>query len=110
MLPLEIRNDLNARLSEGDPAHLVIEWLNTHPSVLAVLNTHFDGQKLSHPSEAPAPAFPVSALALPVSRDFAPVRNQPAILSGPLFPSPTSSLAQMVNASLSRASHFSDLV
>ena len=46
-LPLSIREELNTRLLEGDPAHLLIEWLNTDPAVLDVLNTDFNGELVS---------------------------------------------------------------
>ena len=46
-LPLAIREELNTRLLEGDPAHLLIEWLNTDPAVLDVLNTDFGGELIS---------------------------------------------------------------
>ena len=46
-LPLSIREELNTRLLEGDPAHLLIEWLNTDPAVLGVLSTDFGGELIS---------------------------------------------------------------
>ena len=46
-LPLSIREELNTRLLEGDPVHLLIEWLNTDPAVLDVLNTDFGGELIS---------------------------------------------------------------
>ena len=46
-LPLAIREELNTRLLEGDPAHLLIEWLNTDPAVVDVLNTDFGGELIS---------------------------------------------------------------
>ena len=46
-LPLSIREELNTRLLEGDPAHLLIEWLNTDPAVIGVLNTDFGGEIIS---------------------------------------------------------------
>ena len=46
-LPLSIREELNTRLFEGNPAHLLIEWLNTDPEVLGVLSTDFGGELIS---------------------------------------------------------------
>ena len=46
-LPLDLRDELNHRLSDGEPAHSLIAWLNADPEVLAILREQFDGQLIS---------------------------------------------------------------
>ena len=46
-LPLEIRNQLNHRLLQAEPASSLLPWLNSLPEVQAALAEHFDGQPIS---------------------------------------------------------------
>jgi hypothetical protein len=46
-LPFELREELNVRLSNGEPGNLLVEWLNTNPAVIDVVNTHFSGRPIS---------------------------------------------------------------
>jgi len=43
----DIREQLNSRLREGEPAQTMLDWLNAIPSVQAVLNSQFDGHLIS---------------------------------------------------------------
>jgi hypothetical protein len=46
-LPREIREELNARLYDGESGNDLVAWLNGKPEVLAVLNEHFEGRPIS---------------------------------------------------------------
>src|SRR5580698_1299777 len=46
-LPAKIRDELNYRISDGDPGNELVEWLNSKPEVTAVLNKLFDGTPIS---------------------------------------------------------------
>src|SRR6267378_179901 len=43
----DIREQLNSRFREGEPAQTILDWLNAIPSVQAVLNSQFDGHPIS---------------------------------------------------------------
>ena len=42
-LPLEIREELNKRLLNGQEGRPLVDWLNGHPAVQAVMAAHFQG-------------------------------------------------------------------
>jgi hypothetical protein len=46
-LPSEIREELNYRLSEGEPGTELVEWLNAKPEVNKVIAERFDGRPIS---------------------------------------------------------------
>jgi hypothetical protein len=46
-LPSEIREELNYRLSEGEPGNELVEWLNAKPEVIKVIAERFDGRPIS---------------------------------------------------------------
>ena len=45
-LPHSIREQVNQRLLDAQPAPILLEWLNSLPEVQAVLKEHFDGQPI----------------------------------------------------------------
>jgi len=47
-LPLNIREELNRRLQNGEEGKGLVEWLNSLPEVQAVLNERFAGKPLSN--------------------------------------------------------------
>ena len=49
-LPGAIREQLNQRLADGEPARTVLVWLNALPEVQSVLATQFSGQPVSEPN------------------------------------------------------------
>jgi len=46
-LPAEIRDELNYRITEGEPGNELVEWLNSKPEVVKVLTERFDGIPIS---------------------------------------------------------------
>jgi hypothetical protein len=46
-LPAHIREELNYRLSEGEPGIELVEWLNAKPEVINVIRERFDGLPIS---------------------------------------------------------------
>jgi hypothetical protein len=46
-LPLDIREQLNARLSDGEPGNRLVEWLNSIPDVIKVMAEQFDGRPIN---------------------------------------------------------------
>jgi hypothetical protein len=46
-LPLDIRNELNARLANGEQGKRLVAWLNSHPEVNEVLDLDFDGRPIT---------------------------------------------------------------
>jgi hypothetical protein len=46
-LPFQIREELNIRLANGEPGNKLVEWLNTHPAVIEVMNNCFGGRPVS---------------------------------------------------------------
>jgi len=46
-LPAELRDELNYRISDGDPGNELVEWLNAKPEVAEVVNELFDGIPIS---------------------------------------------------------------
>ena len=46
-LPSKIRDELNYRISDGDPGNEIVEWLNSKPEVVEVVNKLFDGTPIS---------------------------------------------------------------
>lgn len=46
-LPHAVREELNRRLRDGEPGGPLLEWLNAHEEVLAVLQDRFDGQPIN---------------------------------------------------------------
>jgi len=46
-LPRELREQVNSRLDNGEPAVRLVEWLNGLPEVRQVLQTHFDGSPVT---------------------------------------------------------------
>src|SRR5580658_951731 len=45
-LPVAIRQELNRRLLNGEPARQLVVWLNGLPEVQAMLAAHFQGQPI----------------------------------------------------------------
>src|SRR5216684_8823420 len=43
----DIREQLNTRLRDGEPAQSILDWLNAIPRVQTVLNSQFDGHPIS---------------------------------------------------------------
>jgi hypothetical protein len=46
-LPLEIRDQLNQRLADGEPGIRLVEWLNSIPAVMKVMAEQFDGRPIN---------------------------------------------------------------
>jgi hypothetical protein len=46
-LPETLREELNQRLRNGEPAHLLLPWLNALPEVLALVEEHYGGNLIS---------------------------------------------------------------
>ena len=46
-LPLEIREQLNTRLADGEPGIRLVAWLNANPGVMKVLRDQFDGRPMT---------------------------------------------------------------
>jgi hypothetical protein len=46
-LPAQIRDELNYRISDGDPGNELVEWLNSKREVAEVVNKLFDGTPIS---------------------------------------------------------------
>jgi hypothetical protein len=46
-LPLEIREQLNQRLADGEPGIRLVEWLNSIPDVAIVMQEQFDGRPIN---------------------------------------------------------------
>jgi hypothetical protein len=46
-LPLELRDQLNFRLADGEPGNRLVEWLNSNPDVMKVMAEQFDGRPIT---------------------------------------------------------------
>lgn len=46
-LPRLIREELNVRLANGEPAQTILAWLNALPEVRAILTAQFDGRDIT---------------------------------------------------------------
>jgi hypothetical protein len=46
-LPLDIRDQLNTRLADGEPGNRLVEWLNSNPAVMLVMAEQFDGRPIN---------------------------------------------------------------
>ena len=46
-IPLEIREQLNARLADGEPGNRLVEWLNSSPDVMRVMAEQFEGRPIT---------------------------------------------------------------
>ena len=46
-LPLDIREQLNCRLADGEPANRLVEWLNSNPEVVKVMAEQFEGRPIT---------------------------------------------------------------
>jgi hypothetical protein len=46
-LPLEIREQLNCRLADGEPGNRLGEWLNSNPDVMKVMAEQFEGRPIT---------------------------------------------------------------
>ena len=46
-IPRSLRDELNYRLSDGDPGNELVTWLNSKPEVVEVVNELFDGTPIS---------------------------------------------------------------
>jgi len=46
-LPSALREELNARLAEGEPTEAILEWLNGHPEARAHLDAHHQGSPIT---------------------------------------------------------------
>ena len=46
-LPMEVREELNRRLQDGEPGKALVGWLNGHPKVQAVIREQFGGCRIS---------------------------------------------------------------
>jgi len=44
--PDELREELNQRLADGESGCQLVNWLNTLPTVHAILDTHFEGRPI----------------------------------------------------------------
>jgi len=44
---LEIREQLNARLDDGEPGNRLVEWLNSNPDVMKVMAEQFEGRPIT---------------------------------------------------------------
>jgi len=44
---IEIRDQLNARLADGEPGNRPVEWLNSNPDVMKVMTEQFDGRPIT---------------------------------------------------------------
>src|SRR5882757_1554454 len=49
-LPLELREQLNQRLRNGECGRHLVAWLNELPEVQAVLAAHFGGRAINEPN------------------------------------------------------------
>jgi hypothetical protein len=45
-LPDHVREQLNHRLADGQPAKIILPWINSLPEVQAILKSDFDGQPI----------------------------------------------------------------
>jgi hypothetical protein len=46
-LPLELRDQLNFRLADGEPGNRLVEWLNSSPDVVKVMAEQFEGRPIT---------------------------------------------------------------
>jgi len=46
-LPQSIREELNTRLLNGEPATVLVPWLNSQDNVRSILEAHFEGKPIS---------------------------------------------------------------
>lgn len=46
-LPWELREQVNRRLNDGEPASLILPWLNGQARVRAILEAHFEGKPVN---------------------------------------------------------------
>ena len=46
-LPETLREELNQRLRNGEPAHIILPWLNARPEVIALVEEHYGGNLIS---------------------------------------------------------------
>jgi hypothetical protein len=46
-LPLEIRDQLNIRLADGEPGSRLVAWLNSNPAVMIVMAEQFEGRPIT---------------------------------------------------------------
>jgi hypothetical protein len=46
-IPLEIREQLNARLADGEPGNRLVQWLNANPDVMKVMAEQFEGRPIT---------------------------------------------------------------
>ena len=46
-LPLDIREQLNCRLADGEPGNRLVEWLNSIPAVMRVMAEQFEGRPIT---------------------------------------------------------------
>jgi len=46
-LPIQIREQLNARLADGEPGNRLVEWLNSNPDVTKVMAEQFEGRPIT---------------------------------------------------------------
>ena len=46
-LPEPLREELNQRLRNGEPAHIILPWLNARPEVIALVEEHYGGNLIS---------------------------------------------------------------
>ena len=46
-LPEPLREELNQRLRNGEPAHIILPWLNKLPEVIALVEEHYGGNLIS---------------------------------------------------------------
>ena len=74
-LPRVVREELNARIEDGEPARPLLEWLNSSEEVMGVLFEHFDGrpvteQNLSEWKQRGFPEWKRRMEARELARDF----------------------------------------
>ena len=46
-IPLEIREQLNCRLADGEPGIRLVEWLNSNPDVMKIMAEQFEGRPIT---------------------------------------------------------------
>jgi len=49
-LPRDVRDELNKRIDNGEPANRLVAWLNDLPEVKRALATYFEGREINEPN------------------------------------------------------------
>jgi hypothetical protein len=85
-LPQNLRDQLNRRLDNGEPPHLLARWLNSLPEVQSLLASDFDSQPVSRQnmhqwSRHGFRAWKMRQQALEFAANYTPTPDQPAATS-----------------------------